>query len=318
MRQKMIQKIIIDTDPGIDDAMAIHMAFADPRLDVLGLTTIFGNVTIDIATRNALVLAEMAAYDTVVSKGMPVPRRRPLEPPADFVHGGEGFGDVPPITPLGAPVTENAARYLCETCAAHPGEVIICAVGPLTNLAAAIDYDPAIVENVKAVVIMGGSAAPHGNVTTVAEANIWNDPDAAECVFAASWPVTMVGLDVTEKAQCMPADFAELARQAPDIGGFLDAATQFYFDFHENKTNIRSCFMHDPSAILAITDPDYFDFERIALKVICDGDEIGRTLPVNDANRPMIQVAMQVNAKAVRDKFIQLVASADKARDGRR
>jgi inosine-uridine nucleoside N-ribohydrolase len=128
----------------------------------------------------------------------------------------------------------------------------------------------------------------------------------------------MVGLDVTEKAQCTPADFAELARQSPNIGGFLDAATQFYFDFHENKTNIRSCFMHDPSAILAITDPDYFDFERMALKVICDGDEIGRTLPVNDASRPMIQVAMQVNATAVRDKFIQLVASADKARDGRR
>ena len=150
----MRQKIIIDTDPGIDDAMAIHMAFADSRLDVLGLTTIFGNVTIDIATRNALVLAEMAAYDTVVSKGMPVPRRRPLEPPADFVHGGEGFGDVPPITPQGAPIAEDAARYLCETCAAHPGEIIICAVGPLTNLAAAIDHDPAIVDNVKAVVIM--------------------------------------------------------------------------------------------------------------------------------------------------------------------
>ena len=317
MRQKTIQKIIIDTDPGIDDAMAIHMAFADPRLDVLGLTTIFGNVTIDIATRNALVLAEMAQYETVVSKGALVPRRRPLEPPADFVHGGEGFGDVPPITPRGTAIADDAARYLCETCAAHPGEIIICAVGPLTNLAAALDYDPAIADHVKAVVVMGGSAAPHGNVTNVAEANIWNDPDAAECVFAAAWPVTMVGLDVTEKAQCTPADFAMLAEQSPDIGGFLNAATQFYFDFHENKTGNRSCFMHDPSAVLAITDPDYFDFERMALKVTCDGDEIGRTLPVDDASRPMVQVAIKVNAAAVRDKFIQLVSSADKARDGR-
>ena len=313
----MRQKIIIDTDPGIDDAMAIHMAFADPRLDVLGLTTIFGNVTIDNATRNALALAEMAHYKTDIIKGATTPRRRPLEPPADFVHGAEGFGNVPPITPRGSANPLDAARYLCETCAAHSGEIIICAVGPLTNLAAALDHDPAIANHVKAVVVMGGSAAPHGNVTNVAEANIWNDPDAAECVFAASWPVTMVGLDVTEKAQCTPADFAQLAEKAPNIGGFLDAATQFYFDFHENKTGIRSCFMHDPSAVLAITDPEYFDFERMALKVICDGDEIGRTLPVNDASRPMIQVAMQVNAKAVRDKFIQLVASADKARDGR-
>ena len=94
MRQTIKQKIIIDTDPGIDDAMAIHMAFADPRLDVLGLTTIFGNVTIDIATRNALVLAEMAHYQTDISKGATTPRRRPIEPPADFVHGAEGFGDV--------------------------------------------------------------------------------------------------------------------------------------------------------------------------------------------------------------------------------
>ncbi|MBT6122974.1 MAG: nucleoside hydrolase [Candidatus Puniceispirillum sp.] len=313
----MPQKIIIDTDPGIDDAMAIHMAFADPRLDVLGLTTIFGNVTIDIATRNALVLAEMAHYKTAIIKGAPIPRRRPLEPPADFVHGAEGFGDVPPITPQGTPVAEDAARYLCETCAAHPGEIIICAVGPLTNLAAALDYDPAIVDHVKAVVIMGGSAAPHGNVTAVAEANIWNDPDAAECVFAARWPVTMVGLDVTEKAQCMPADFAALARQSPDIGGFLNAATQFYFDFHENKTGIRSCFMHDPSAVLAITDPEYFDFESMALTVICDGDDIGRTLPVDDASRPMVQVAMQVNASAVQGKFTQLVAQADKLKANR-
>ena len=313
----MRQKIIIDTDPGIDDAMAIHMAFADPRLDVLGLTTIFGNVTIDIATRNALVLAEMAHYKTDISKGATIPRRRPLEPPADFVHGAEGFGDVPPITPQGTEIALDAARYLCETCAAHSGEIIICAVGPLTNLAAALDHDPAIVDHVKAVVVMGGSAAPHGNVTAVAEANIWNDPDAAECVFAASWPVTMVGLDVTEKAQCTPADFAQLAGQSPDIGGFLDAATQFYFDFHENKTGIRSCFMHDPSAVLAITDPEYFDFERMALKVICDGDEIGRTLPVDDASRPLVRVTMQVNGTAVHDKFIELVGQSDKLRENR-
>jgi inosine-uridine nucleoside N-ribohydrolase len=313
----MRQKIIIDTDPGIDDAMAIHMAFADPRLDVLGLTTIFGNVTIDIATRNALVLAEMAHCKTDISKGATIPRRRPLEPPADFVHGAEGFGDVPPITPQGTEIALDAGRYLCETCAAHSGEIIICAVGPLTNLAAALDHDPAIVDHVKAVVVMGGSAAPHGNVTAVAEANIWNDPDAAECVFAASWPVTMVGLDVTEKAQCTPADFAQLTEQSPDIGGFLDAATQFYFDFHENKTGIRSCFMHDPSAVLAITDPEYFDFERMALKVICDGDEIGRTLPVDDASRPLVRVAMQVNGTAVHDKFIELVGQSDKLRENR-
>ncbi len=180
----MTQKLIIDTDPGIDDAMAIHLAFADSRIDVIGMTTIFGNVTSAQATRNALYLAEMAHYDLPVAKGAAFPRHRAGAPPADFVHGGEGFGDLPAMQPAGKPDNHDAARFLCESCAAHPGEVIICAVGPLTNLAAALDHDPSIKQTVKRVVVMGGSAARHGNVSDCAEANIWNDPDAADAVFA--------------------------------------------------------------------------------------------------------------------------------------
>ncbi|MEC8366429.1 MAG: nucleoside hydrolase, partial [Pseudomonadota bacterium] len=133
----MAQKIIIDTDPGIDDAMAIHMAFADPRLDVVGLTTVFGNVTSKQATRNALCLAEMACHPAAVAGGAAIPLTREPQPPADFVHGPEGFGTLPAMRPARMADTRNAARYLVETCAEAPGEIIICAVGPLTNLAAA-------------------------------------------------------------------------------------------------------------------------------------------------------------------------------------
>ena len=313
----MTQKIIIDTDPGIDDAMAIHMAFADPRLEVLGLTTIFGNVTTAIATRNALRLVEMAGYPAVVAHGEDNPVDREAYPPADFVHGAEGFGTIPAAEPTGAPISQSAAAYLCEQCAAHPGEIIICAVGPLTNLAVALKHDPAIATNVKSVVIMGGSLAYHGNVSACAEANIWNDVAAADAVFAAPWEVTMIGLDVTEKTQCTPEDFATLRRSAPIIGGFLDDAVQFYFDFHEAKTTKRTCFMHDPSAILAITDPELFGMQDVPLEVVCAGEEIGRTKQSDQPDRRPVHVAMKVDDSAARAKFMDLVSAADQRRQER-
>jgi len=307
----MAQKLIIDTDPGIDDAMAIHMAFADQRLNVIGMTSIFGNVPTSTATRNAIRLAEMANYKTIVAGGAKIPLIRPAEPAAHFVHGVEGFGTVPPATPVGAADARSAAEFMCDSCATMPGEIIICAVGPLTNLALALRLDPAIANNVKSVVIMGGSVAYHGNVTACAEANIWNDPDAADAVFAANWDLTMVGLDVTEKTQCTPHDFDQLAMSSPEIGGFLRDATEFYFDFHEQKTNIRSCFMHDPSAILAITDPNLFKFETMPMRVVCDGEEIGRTKRHEDGDRRKIKVAMDVKSEMARQKFLALVANAD-------
>ena len=309
----MTQKIIIDTDPGIDDAMAIHMAFADPRIEVVGLTTIFGNVTTRQATRNALYLAQMAHYPVDVAHGAERPLTRPPQPPADFVHGPEGFGGLPAPVIEAAPDARAAARYLCETCAAAPGEIIICAVGPLTNLAAALALDPGITRTAARVVVMGGSAARHGNVTDCAEANIWNDPHAAEVVFAADWDVTMVGLDVTEKTQCTPRDFAGLATASPIIGGFLADAAAFYFDFHEAKTGTRSCFMHDPSAILAITDPALFGFADMPVTVVCEGDEIGRTVGDTVTGRRDTHVAVTVDSQAARQRFIDLVSAADRA-----
>ncbi|MBU74329.1 MAG: nucleoside hydrolase [Rhodospirillaceae bacterium] len=317
MWYRVTQKLIIDTDPGIDDAMAIHLAFADSRINVIGMTTIFGNVTTAQATRNALYLAEMAHYDLPVAKGATVPRHRNGAPPADFVHGSEGFGDLPAMQPAGKPDSRNAARFLCESCAAHPGEVIICAVGPLTNLAAALDHDTSITQTVKRVVVMGGSAARHGNVSDCAEANIWNDPDAADAVFGADWDVTMVGLDVTEKTQCTPANFAKLAEAAPIIGGFLEKASRFYFDFHEAKTGKRSCFMHDPSAIIAVTDPDLFGYERHPITVVCSGNEIGRTVTNPKADRRGTQIAMTVDSRTVGEIFMRYVAAADDMADAR-
>ncbi len=147
-------------------------------------------------------------------------------------------------------------------------------------------------------------------MTSCAEANIRNDPDAADLVFAADWDVTMVGLDVTEKTRCNPQDFADLAARAPGIGGFLQAATEFYFDFHEAKLGERICFMHDPSAILAITDPHLFGFETMPISVICGGSEIGRTVTGGEGRRD-VSVAMRVDSQAARARFMEVVAAAD-------
>jgi len=238
--------LIIDTDPGIDDAMAILYAAAHAELDLIGLTTVFGNVPVATATRNALLLAEMAGLAIPVAEGAAVPLVQPLPPHPDFIHGAEGFGDLPPVRPAGRADPRPAARFLCETVAAHPGAVTICAIGPLTNLAAALALDPGFAGNVARVVVMGGAVGCPGNVTAEAEANIRSDPHAAAAVLEAGWPLTLVGLDVTRQVTCIPEDFAGLARTAPVTGGFLDRAVQLYLAFHRDR--VRPYLRHGVDA----------------------------------------------------------------------
>ena len=312
-----MQKILIDTDPGIDDAMAIHLAFAHPGLEVVGLTAVFGNVHVDKATRNALRLVEMAGAACPVAEGATAPLVQPLQPPAYFVHGPEGFGDIPSETPASAPDARDAARFIVDTVNAHPGEVTLCPVGPLTNIALALRLDPSITDKVRRVVIMGGAVACRGNVTPHAEANIWNDPHAAAEVFAADWPMSLVGLDVTEQSRCTPEDFAELARQSPLIGGFLNRAVPFYFEWHRKKNVFDGCFLHDPSAVLACADPDLFTTRDVPIRVIVEGEEIGRTAHDADCGHRPVQVCVGVDSDRVRESFLAHLASADACRAAR-
>ena len=312
-----MQKILIDTDPGIDDAMAIHLAFAHPGLEVVGLTSVFGNVHVDKATRNALRLVEMAGATCPVAEGAAAPLVQPLQPPAYFVHGPEGFGDIPAETPAGAPDPRDAARFIVDTVNAHPGEVKLCPVGPLTNIALALRLDPSITRKVRRVVIMGGAVECPGNVTPHAEANIWNDPHAAAEVFAADWPMTLVGLDVTEQSRCTPADFAGLAGQSPLIGGFLNRAVPFYFEWHRKKEVLDGCFLHDPSAVLAVADPGLFTTRDVPIRVVTGGEEIGRPAPDADCGHRPVQVCLGVDSERVRESFLAHLASADACRAAR-
>ena len=314
-----MKKILIDTDPGIDDAMAIQMAFAHPDLEVVGLTTIFGNVHVEVATRNALRLVEMAGIDCPVAEGAEKPLAMPLKPPAYFVHGGEGFGDVPKSRPKGQPDMRTAARFIVNTINEHPGEIELCPVGPLTNIALALRLDPSITEKVAHVTIMGGAVEKRGNVTRWAEANIWNDPHAAAEVLAADWPMTLIGLDVTEQSTCTPADFEALAAASPDIGGFLNDAVQFYFDWHKTKEEMPDgCYLHDPSAVLAVADPSLFGGPQCPVRVETEGPKFGRTVMDAQASSRAVRACTEVDHAAVRERFLSITATADACRDARK
>ena len=313
----MTTKLIIDTDPGIDDAMAIHYAFAHPDIEVLALTTVFGNVWVEQATRNALVLAEQAHYPCLVAEGAAHPITMPANDPSHYVHGDEGFGDLPAMMPKSKADPRPAHEVIADLCRQYPGEIVLAPVGPLTNIARLLDYDPEITSYVKKLVIMGGAVFCNGNVTDYAEANIWNDPHAADQVFTADWPIELIGLDITQKIKCTGDDFKTLEDNAPEIGGFLNRISDFYIKFYHSVVGEYVCLMHDPTAIVAITDPDLVTYQDVRLNVITEGDAIGQTVPSEDMARRPVRVAVAADGAKICKTFLDICAETDKIKINR-
>ena len=188
-------KMIIDTDPGVDDAIAIALAHAMPQIDLLGLTTAFGNTFVTQSSRNARYLLSMLGADAPVAQGAALPVGVTQYEPSANVHGPEGFGDITDIPQIGSDSPLLAAEFLCEMARSHAGELVVCAVAPLTNIADALALDPSFAHNVKQLVIMGGAYETAGNITSFAEANIYHDPIAADRVFASEMDISMVPAD---------------------------------------------------------------------------------------------------------------------------
>jgi purine nucleosidase len=221
------RKVILDCDPGIDDACAIVFACGHPGLDLCGVTTVAGNVGLAQTTANALSVLEFAGFPQVpVAAGSAVPLLRPGSD-ARHVHGETGLGEARLPAPRGRPVDADATDLIIDAAGASPGEVTLVATGPLTNIALAVRRQPALVRQVADFVIMGGSAG-RGNVTPAAEYNIATDPEAAAIVFGAGWRVTMVGLDATLRTRAGPAIRERLAGLGrlgrdlllPSLGGY--------------------------------------------------------------------------------------------------
>jgi inosine-uridine nucleoside N-ribohydrolase len=274
------RKVILDTDPGIDDAMAIVFALRSPALQVLGITTVFGNADIDLTTANALRMVELVGRDVPVARGAAHPLVLPKAPSPDFVHGTDGLGNVGAPPPTREPIDASAAEFIVTTARRYPGEVTLIAVGPLTNLALALALEPRLPALVKEVILMGGSASAGGNVTPVAEANIWGDPQAADLVFAASWSVTMVGLDVTTRVRLQDDRLLRMAGRDQRVGGFLYRISRFYKQFHESTGVTGGAYVHDPSAVAYAIDRELFSTERARVRVVTEGIAIGQTIAV--------------------------------------
>jgi inosine-uridine nucleoside N-ribohydrolase len=301
----MARKIIIDTDPGVDDAMAIFFALKSPELDVIGLTTIFGNVHTDLATTNALRLLEIAGRPEIpVAKGADNPMVRDYDGPVPYVHGDDGQGNVHLPLPAGRAVGQTAAEFIVEQIMAAPGEVTLVPVGPLTNIGLALRLEPRIAQNVREVVLMGGAAFCPGNASPAAEANIRNDPEAADLVFGAPWQVTMVGLDVTHNTVLGPDHIAAYAALDNPIAQHITRILPHYRKFFEDWYPIQGIYVHDSSAVAYLIDPSLFKVVRYPVRVDCTSSiSRGKTWPGTGRRllpawegRPAANICVEVDA----------------------
>ena len=294
------RKFIFDTDPGVDDAMAFLFAMASPELELVGITTVFGNGGIGTTTQNALRLVELVGRpDIPVFAGATRPLLHPYAGMGAHVHGADGFGETNMPAPAGKPQPGHAAQFIIDTVMANPGRISLIAVGPLTNLALAVSLEPRIAQAVRQVVIMGGAASRPGNVTSVAEANIHNDSAAARIVFDTEWPLNMVGLDVTCASIMSPEYLRELSRIGNKATDFIAKIVPFYLDFHRSRGE-DGIYVHDSSAIAFAIDPSLFKIKTIPVYVcVEDGKVNGQTIPdwgVTWSGSNKVNICMEVDS----------------------
>jgi purine nucleosidase len=258
----MAATIILDCDPGIDDALAIAFAHGHPGLHLAGITTVAGNVGVAKTTRNALAVGEfVGAENTPVTPGCATPLLRPALD-ARTIHGESGLGGAKLPEPTQKPQQGHAVDYIIDTVRAAPGEITLVATGPLTNVAMAVRKEPRLTQWVKDFVIMGGSSA-RGNTTPAAEFNIWADPEAAAAVFGAGWTVTMVGLDVTLKTGATPeilARMGELGSLGADL--LLPALSQY-----RATSQADGPAVHDVCAVVYVAEPRLFGLKQARVEV---------------------------------------------------
>ena len=305
--------IIFDTDPGVDDAMALLLALRSPEIEVAGVTSVFGNSNIDATTRNALNLLEFAGRaDIPVACGAARPLVNPPGATAEWVHGDDAMGGIG-WTRVNNPsqriVDVPAAQFIVETVMARPGEITLVAVGPMTNLALALQLEPRIAQTVREVVIMGGNVTALGNVSPFAEANIYSDPHAAALLFSASWHVTMAGLDVTQTVQMGDDYFAAMARSGDPFAGFVSHIVPFYQAFHREWYGYEhgNIDTHDPSAIAYLIDPTLFTGEHYSIVVPTDGPAAGMTIADRRGkfyNTPKTHCLLKADASRILDLFM--------------
>ncbi|MET4782355.1 nucleoside hydrolase [Glaciihabitans sp. UYNi722] len=289
----MAKKILLDCDPGLDDALALLLAHGDPNLELVGVTTVGGNVGLDRTTANALALREYIGFDRVpVSAGASEPLLGDTRE-ASHVHGESGLGTITLPTPV-LPLSDvHAVDFIIETLRATPGAVHLVATGPLTNIALALKQEPAIARWAASFTIMGGSFT-RGNATPAAEFNIYADPEAARIVFDADWQVVMVGLDLTLQAQANGPVVERLAT----LGTLADELILPLATYWVDTTNADwdGQAVHDVCAVAYVARPDLFASRPALVRVETRGEfTSGETVVDFDAPFPNAVVPVELD-----------------------
>ncbi|PTM94240.1 nucleoside hydrolase [Mycoplana dimorpha] len=305
-----MHKVIFDTDPGIDDAMALLFLHQHPDVDLIGITTVFGNASVETTTRNALFLKREWNIAAPVAKGDGKafnPMRNPTDWPV-MIHGHDGLGNIDVPEKIDLPLDPRPAhRFIIDTVRANPGEVTLVAVGRMSNLAFALKEAPEIAGLVKQVIIMGGAFDVPGNITPAAEANIHGDPEAADVVMTAPWKVVVVGLDVTMQTVMTRTLLDEIVEAGGARAKLLSDISQLYIDFYGRHVE-DAMVVHDSCACAYLVAPELFTTRSGAIRVVAGGIADGQTIqkpdgrafpPGNWDDLPSQHACTGINADAV-------------------
>ncbi|MEU8800498.1 nucleoside hydrolase [Spirillospora sp. NPDC048819] len=314
--------ILYDCDTGIDDAMTLLYLASLVRagdVELAGVGTVHGNIDPLTGALNTLRVLELAGIKAG-EQGVPVAvgAARPMAQDVHYAlnwHGTDGLGDTHLPEPAGRPVAEPAAAQIVRLARAMPGELTLLATGPLTNLGAALLLDPELPSFVREVVVMGGAFDHPGNATTHAEANIWHDPEAADLVFAADWPVVLVPLDATHPTAVHDDWLDRLAAHDTAASRFAVRILEFYVDAYTPTLRRRGAVIHDALAAMLAVDPDIGEYTQRPVRVELRGELTrgttvwdARSLPAEDTRRP-VRVAVGSDVPAFRERLLTAVLS---------
>lgn len=313
----MTRKVIIDCDPGIDDAVALSMALFDPRLDVVAVTAVAGNVAADQASRNVQAIIEQLDPPRYPRLGVATAPDVSAATDARYMHGDDGLGNAGFVVSR-LQHQHPSEKVICDALRSDPNQVSLICLGPLTNVARAFQRDPEVSTVVDRIIMMGGCVDGIGNVTPSAEFNIYHDPASARIVFNSPVTKTLIPLDVTRQVRMTLSFLDALPAETNRVGGFLRKIFPFIFRAYHQRLGQESIHLHDTVAVVAAIEPGLFKFAEMAGDVETRGElTMGTTVfdrRLNPVWRPNMDVAVGIDRTRVYDHIVRALAFSGRAK----